>query len=417
MPARARQTVTSFPSRPVAESAANPRARLAAAPRDAAIPAYASTADLVREARPELPVLCFSERLLEAQVAAFQDGFPGLLTYAVKANCDDQVMSRLARWGVHAFDVASLPEMEMVKRHVPGAQLFYNNPIKSRGEIKAAHDEMGVRHFTIDDQAELDKIIAVLGTPGDVTLAVRFMIPKTTALFDFYTKFGATRTDAIAIATRAREAGFKVTLSFHPGSQCTDPAAYANHIRVAADIARKAGLDLADLNVGGGFPTNYPGSHAPDLSAFFTAIAAAKAKAFKKGGPRLVCEPGRAIVAPAMSLLTQVRHKRKNGILFLNDGIYGALMETSLVPIDFPARAFAPDGSARQGKVVATKIFGPTCDSVDKLPRPIPLPDSIQEGDYVEFGAAGAYSLSTLTAFNGFGRLERAAVDQILEPQ
>ena len=62
-------------------------------------------------------------------------------------------------------------------------------------------------------------------------------------------------------------------------------------------------------------------------------------------------------------------------------------------------------GNRRKGKITGRICFGPTCDSVDRLPGDVPLPDDIEEGDFVIFQGMGAYSTVTNSRFNGFGEL------------
>mgnify|MGYP001438364263 CR=1 FL=1 len=70
----------------------------------------------------------------------------------------------------------------------------------------------------------------------------------------------------------------------------------------------------------------------------------------------------------------------------------------------------APDGSKRGGAASPRVIFGPTCDSVDRLPGDVALPSDIEEGDYLVFSGMGAYSTATNTRFNGFGDMVVATV-------
>ncbi len=56
------------------------------------------------------------------------------------------------------------------------------------------------------------------------------------------------------------------------------------------------------------------------------------------------------------------------------------------------------------------RFYGPTCDSVDHMPGPFYLPESVDEGDYIEIGMLGAYGVAMSTRFNGFGENETAEV-------
>ncbi len=109
------------------------------------------------------------------------------------------------------------------------------------------------------------------------------------------------------------------------------------------------------------------------------------------------------MVAEAFTLATRIKALRPNGAVFLNDGVYGALSELRDICGNDRVQVVAPDGTPRRGVSVKRTAFGPTCDSLDKLPDPIAFPDDTAEGDYVLFSGMGAYSLAIATRFNGYG--------------
>ncbi len=168
-------------------------------------------------------------------------------------------------------------------------------------------------------------------------------------------------------------------------------------------------MTLARLNVGGGFPADR-GKAVPELEEIFGTIHGVRDEVFGSDAPRLVCEPGRAMVAEAFTLAVQVKAVRDCGALFLNDGIYGALSEAPLMGAVERLSVIAPDGRRRRAKPVARVLYGPTCDSVDRLPEPVALPGDVHEGDYIVFAGMGAYSTVTATRFNGYGAYEIATV-------
>ena len=115
----------------------------------------------------------------------------------------------------------------------------------------------------------------------------------------------------------------------------------------------------------------------------------------------LMCEPGRALVAEAMSLVVQVQ-LRKGDRLYINDGIYGSLSEM-VTDQPAPARPRRPPRRVRpRPSWCPSSSFGPTCDSVDVLPGNFDLPSDVAEGDWIEIDRLGAYSNSNATRFNGF---------------
>ncbi len=379
---------------------------------------YADAADVAAKRDPDLPVLCFAPTRLHSRARVFKAGFPGSVSYAVKANASIDAIMTIAASGITTFDVASVVEMKKVRAACPAARFHYHNPVKSRVEIERAYREFGCTRFAADHIAEISKIADVLGKTSEVEIAIRFRLPAHgRSVHDFSTKFGATPSEAADLLSYADKQGFTCVLTFHPGSQCTDPAVWRRHIQAAAEISERASVTLSALNVGGGFPARYLGTQVPDLDNFFTAIDDAAGQAFSgRQMPALECEPGRGIVAPAQSLLTRVKLvKPQHREVFINDGIYGALMEVSQAPDMVPPyRAIRIEGQMAS-HVEAWTVYGPTCDPLDTLPVPLQLPRDIRESDFIEFGTIGAYGTATSTRFNGYGQFETAFVSSVLE--
>ncbi len=351
---------------------------------------------------PDDPVAFFSPDVLDATHARFRTGFPGLVTYAVKANPDPDILTRLAAGGMTAFDVASVPEMELVRRHVPGAVLHYHNPVRSRTEIAAAR-ALGVASWSVDRRDELDK----LGPLDGAEIAVRLKLPVPGGAYDFGSKFGAEPDAAATLMGLAAARGARVSLTFHPGTQCDRPDAWARYIHAAGDICRRAGIRLCRLNVGGGFAAHRGGA-APAPEPAFRAIARAAAEAFGDAPP-LVCEPGRALVAEAVQIALRIKALDGDRV-YLNDGLYGCLAEWRDIAASSRLRAIGPDGQDRRGRPRPRTVFGPTCDSLDRLPAPLPLPEDLAEGDHLLIAGMGAYAETLATGFNGYGRLTRVTL-------
>ncbi len=369
---------------------------------------WTNPSEFIRANGPETPVLLFSPAVLQATARRFIDGFPGLVTYAVKSNPEEAVVENLAAAGVRGFDVASPFEIRLIKRLCPEAALHYNNPVRSRAEIGVAVN-LGVHSYSVDSASELAKLIELVPAAG-TEITVRFKLPVSGAAYNFGAKFGATVELATDLLRQVAAAGFIPSLTFHPGTQCTDPAAWEHYIRAAGDIARGAGVKIARLNVGGGFPSHRVAAEAPALEAIFALIDRVTTETFGADRPALVCEPGRGLVAEAFSLVAQVKAVRDGVHVFLNDGVYGSLFEMPIMGVIDRIAVLTPDGIVRQTAHRDFIVFGPTCDSIDRLPGELPLAAEIAEGDYVTFAGMGAYSTVTNTAFNGFGELSIATV-------
>ena len=369
---------------------------------------WTNPTEFLRNQQPENPVLFFSPSALQAAARRFIDGFPGMVTYAVKSNPGEEVIENLAAAGVRGYDCASGFEIDLIRRLAPDAAIHYNNPVRARAEIAYAV-EKGVKSYSVDSKSELAKLIELVPAQ-DTEISVRFKLPVAGAAYNFGAKFGATAELATDLLRTVAEAGFIPSLTFHPGTQCTDPAAWETYIRTAADIARNAGVTIARLNVGGGFPSHRLNGVIPQLEATFDLIDRVATEAFGDARPMLVCEPGRALCGDAFTLAARVKAVRDDTHVFLNDGVYGSLTELPLIGVIDRIEVLSPEGEKRDGAAQGRIVFGPTCDSVDRLPGEVPLPSDIAEGDYVIVQGMGAYSVVTNSRFNGFGELSLATV-------
>lgn len=305
-----------------------------------------------------VPVHYFAPARLGERLRAFRDGFPGCVTYAVKANPDPLVLERLVAGGIGELDVASPGEIALVRGLSPGAALNYNNPVRSRAEI-AAGVAAGVASWAVDCAGELAKLAEAEMVPRGAEVAVRFKLAVPGAAYDFGAKFGAEPAEAATLLAAVAELGFRPALTFHVGTQNTDPAAWETCLRAAARIAAAAGVAVGRVNVGGGFPAARDGG-AADLRPFFAAI-------------------GRGAAAFPLPRL----------------------------------RAVAPDGRLRIGGPKPRAVFGPTCDSLDRIPGAVPLPEDLAEGDWLIFDGMGAYLNGATTVFNGYGARETVLVDRL----
>jgi len=360
--------------------------------------ALPSVDDLVSALRPTEPMHCIRPAAAAGAAEAFVTAFPGDVLYAVKCNPDPAVLRALWEGGVRHFDCASIAEVSLVHGMFPEAALHFMHPIKSRPAIAQAFGEFGVRDFVFDSDAELAKIRQETGEAADLGLVVRIALPAGPARYDLSGKFGADPAEAVALLRAARPLTRRLGVSFHVGSQCLDPLAWRAAIRLAGGIVREAGVAIEVLDVGGGFPAAYPDAVPPPLGAFMAEIEAA-AEALDMPGLRLWAEPGRALVAGAMSLVVQVQGRR-GAMLFINDGIYGSLSDAGAPGFRYPARLLRASGAALED----VGFFGPTCDSADRMAGPFPLPADAGEGDWIEIGQLGAYGACLRTGFNGLGQ-------------
>jgi ornithine decarboxylase len=369
---------------------------------------WTNPTEYLRTQQPENPVLFFAPSAAQAAARRFIDGFPGLVTYAVKSNPGEAMVENLAAAGIRGYDCASPFEIDLIRRLAPDAAIHYNNPVRARHEIAYAVDR-GVKSYSVDSRSELAKLIEMVPVDG-TEISVRFKLPVAGAAYNFGAKFGATVELAVELLKSVAAAGFIPSITFHPGTQCTDPHAWEAYIREAANIAKTAGVRIARLNVGGGFPSHRMNAIVPQLEETFQLIDRVSTEVFGADRPELVCEPGRALCGDAYALAARVKALRDDTHVFLNDGVYGSLTELPMIGVIDRIEVLSPEGNKRTAEAMPRIIFGPTCDSVDRLPGDIPLPGDLAEGDFVVWQGIGSYSTVTNTRFNGFGDVQTATV-------
>ena len=365
--------------------------------------------DLVRERSPERPVALVRPAALSVAARWFRDNFKDDVLYAVKANPSPWVIKALAKEGIRAFDVASIPEIELVSEHVPHARLAFMHPVKSRKAISKAYFDYGVRTFALDSHEELDKIVDATGQARDLNLIVRLTAPNHGAAYPLSGKFGIEPEAATSLLLAARRSTQDLMgVSFHVGSQCMRPTAYQGAMNAASRALVRAGVFADVVDVGGGFPSVYPGMTPPPLDDYADSIQRGFAEMMVHETTELWCEPGRALVAEASSVLVKVE-LRKGDALYLNDGSYGNLFDAAHTKWPFPVKLIR-DGEA-SANLKPFRFYGPTCDSLDAMPGPFWLPDDIDEGDFIEIGMLGAYGVAMGTRFNGYGKTDTVIVE------
>lgn len=370
---------------------------------------YHTPLDLVRSRPVEGPVACARPDRLTIAATWFQKHFPGDVLYAVKANPSDWVIDTLYAAGMRFFDVASLPEVELVSARCPDAKMAFMHPVKSRHAIRSAYFDHGVRIFVLDCEAELEKILAETGHANDLTLVVRLAVSNDGATLPLAGKFGATEAEAPDLLARARAHADELGVSFHVGSQCMAPTAYRAAMMEASRLIARAGVTVDIVDVGGGFPAVYPGLIPPPLEDYIDAIRSAFEDMMVLQNADLWCEPGRALIAEAVSVLTRVELVKGDSI-YMNDGSYGTLFDMVHARWNFPMRVHRADGEV-SGQTAEFRLYGPTCDAIDSMPGPYTMPADIREGDVIEFGMLGAYGTAMSTRFNGFGDVDTVKVN------
>ena len=373
---------------------------------------YPDAKAVVRALAPDEPVILNRPHAAARAARFFIEKFPGRSLYAVKANPSPELLRVLWDAGITHYDVASIAEVRLVRATLPEATLCFMHPVKTSRAIREAYVEHGVKTFSLDTVEELEKIVeACRGEAGnaatDLRLCVRLRVSSEFAELSLASKFGCDLTEAPALLQAARQHCDWLGVCFHVGSQAMSPFAYVQALdRVRAAVA-EAGVVIDMVDVGGGFPSVYPGMEPPPLEDYFAIIAKHFEALPIAYNAELWCEPGRALCAEYSSLIVKVE-KRRGEELYINDGAYGALYDAAHVDWRFPVAALEDD---LRDPVQDFAFYGPTCDDADYMQGPFPLPGDIQAGDYVEIGMLGAYGAAMKTGFNGFGDAEQIVVE------
>jgi ornithine decarboxylase len=355
---------------------------------------------MVAALKPSYPVYCLRPHVLRKTAQRFLELFPGRVLYAVKCNPHPRVLQELYKAGIRHFDTASLPEIALVRENFPDAGAYFMHPVKGRAVINTTDHVYGIDTFVVDHPDELTKVLDETGGAEGLTIVVRVKTPPVEGTFyHLADKFGAEPDEAAALLKEAHSRGCAVGLCFHVGSQCLVPGAYSMALKIIGQVLAKADTPIQILDVGGGFPAEYIGTNMPPLEAYIEEIEAGVKELKLRRDCILMCEPGRALVAHGISLVTQVQ-LRKGDKLYINDGIYGSLSEMVQGGVRLPARLVRLKSQPSK-TMHSFQLNGPTCDSLDVLPGEFSLPEDTQEGDWIEIDRVGAYSHALATRFNG----------------
>ena len=366
---------------------------------------------VVRALQPDEPIILNRPHAAARAARFFVEKFPGKSLYAVKANPSPDLLQVLWDNGVTHYDVASIAEVRLVRAALPGATLCFMHPVKAPSAIREAYRQHGVRTFSLDSVEELEKIVEACrddeGEPAqDLRLCVRLRVSSEYSELSLASKFGCDLTEAPALLQEARQHADWLGVCFHVGSQAMTPFAYVQALERVRIAIGEASVVIDMIDVGGGFPSVYPGMEPPPLEDYFQIIHQNFYNLPIAYNAELWCEPGRALCAEYSSLIVKVE-KRRGEELYINDGAYGALFDAAHVDWKFPVRALEDDLIKPD---MDFAFYGPTCDDADYMQGPFVLPEDIQAGDYIEIGMLGAYGAAMKTDFNGFGAADRVLV-------
>lgn len=366
--------------------------------------------DFLSRERPATPCLVVD---LDAVAAAYRQ-ISALapwadIFYAVKANPAPEILKTLCELGA-SYDAASPTEIDAcLAAGATPDRISYGNTVKKVSDIKTAVDR-GIRLFAFDSAGEAEKL--AVAAPG-ARVFCRIVVENHGARWPLSRKFGCPIEFAVENMKLAADRGLDPAgLSFHVGSQQYDATKWREAIQTCAELfdeARKVGLSPNLINLGGGYPVQYRDEDAPTLEAVFEEITSALDDTFGKDLPQIIIEPGRALVAAAGAIDSEVilvadraagAHQRW---VYLDIGRYGGLAEAEGEAIQYKITA-----PGKNGPTEPSVLAGPTCDGHDILYEHAryDLPASLTAGDHVIINGTGAYTTTYSSVnFNGFSPL------------
>jgi len=363
--------------------------------------------------------------------------------YAMKCNGDEKICHMLAKAGV-GFDCASKAEIEHALRlGTHPDNIIYANPCKQANMLHFSR-QVGVRKMTADNIEELHKIHDIF---PEARVVLRIAVDDSKSVCRFNSKFGSPPKEWDAMLSTAKELGLDLHgVSFHVGSGCGDLKPFADAVsaaREAFDLAKSYGFNPTLLDVGGGWPGSDDGHFT--FKDVATVVAEAVEHYFPaSSGVEIIAEPGRYFASASHTYAVTVIAKRQlsqaqladtaeiesfgarptkdteetissqadDGFkkaetsenqpevaLYINDGVYGSFNCVVFDHAHVHPIMLSPHNGAR---TVATKLFGPTCDSIDVVMPCTRLPE-MRVGEWLWFRGMGAYTRCAASRFNGQG--------------
>jgi ornithine decarboxylase len=325
--------------------------------------------------------------------------------YAVKCNPNIAILDALSTLGAN-FDCASQAEIKtIIELTNDPSRIIFANPCKMSSQIRYARAN-DVDLMTFDCEEELYKI--KLYHPY-AKLILRIAVDESQSLCKFNSKFGCKLNQVDELLSITKTLKLNVCgFSFHVGSGCSSADSFYNAIkdcRDATDIAKKLDISITMIDLGGGFPGVNVDVKFEDIAIkinkgledFFQEELDSKSIKF-------IAEPGRYFAQRTHTLILNVIGKKMikeddgNNLIiyYLNDGIYGSF---NCITYDHQQPIILPFNE-RDGKLLKSKIYGATCDSMDMIGENIMLPD-LAIGEWVYVENFGSYTISASSNFNG----------------
>ena len=327
--------------------------------------------------------------------------------YAIKANANAEILKLISSAGLGA-DCVSGGEVEAaVKAGFPASKIVFAGVGKTDWEINLALDN-DIFCFNAESIPELEVINELAGAKGKKARIELRVNPNVDAHTHHYittglneNKFGFRMEDLndVIDKTLSLKNLELIGLHFHIGSQITDLSSYEDlcvKVNELQDDLEKRGLQLKNINIGGGLGINYEHpNHMPiaDFESYFRLFS----KHLKlRAGQTLHCEPGRSVVAQCGSLITKVTYVKKGkekqfaivdaGMTdLIRPALYEAYHRIENISSNLPEQTY--------------DVVGPICESSDVFQKDCAMNET-KRGDYLALRSAGAYGEIMASRYN-----------------
>ena len=372
------------------------------------------------------PLYVYDEATIRAQCRRFRDAFAArwpatAVAYAGKAYLSPALCRLLDDAGME-LDTVSAGEIHVaLAGHFPAGHIHLHGNYKPEAELVAALDA-GVGRIVLDSLDELERVERLAQDRGRPAAIWLRLCPDVATVTHAYTQTGQADSK-FGLDVRggaAREAALRAAASpwldlaglhAHAGSHLMDPSPVADVVRFlgdfAANLREATGQQVRELSPGGGLGVAYtPDEQSPAIEAYAETVTRALAEVVARlrlEPPRLIVEPGRAIVARAGIALYTIGPRKvvPGGTTFLAvDGGMGDNPRPALYTARYHA---ALAGRMLEPAAEDVRVVGRYCESGDVLVERVALPRA-RAGEVLAIPVSGAYHLAMASTYNAVPR-------------
>ncbi len=369
------------------------------------------------------PLYVMDEMAIRENIRMYRDAMTryyegqGMVLYASKAFCST-ALCRIAHQEGIGLDVVSGGEIQTaLAAGFPMDRVWFHGNNKTPEELALALT-CGIGRIVVDNLEELallDRIAAEHGRQIEISVRVKPGVDAHTHDFirtgSIDSKFGVALENGEAL--RFAEQTLKMPhitlmgIHCHIGSQIFDLAPFELTAEVmlgfAAEVRDKLGIEIRELNLGGGFGIKYTPTDDPvAYDRYIQSVSRVVNRVCREKGlkrPFMIMEPGRSIVASAGLTLYRVGNVKQIEDVRTYVAVDGGMFDNPRYALYQSKYSFHLANRMRAQADQVVTVAGKCCESGDLLGRDVPLPKA-QPGDLMAVLATGAYNYSMSSNYN-----------------